>query len=118
MASSGHVGPIIFSVPEARHQLEEHGEVYTFRSSERTTGETWWRESRTGPKRGDVLVEQIEAVDPSNPFDLTPYEHKSGFDGVPEWMGTIERLHGGFPPHGFIYRTTLRLGDEPGGPDV
>lgn len=105
MSESENVGPIIFSVPEPRHQLEEHGEVITFRTSRRTTGETWWRESRTGPKMGDVLVEELRPVDPSNPMDLTPAVDLSGFESVPEWMGAIERVHGGFEP-GILYRAT------------
>lgn len=107
MGSNGQVGPIVFSVPEARTELEEEGEVYTFRPSERTTGETWWRTSRTGPKEGDVLVEDVGAVDPRNPLDLTPYVDRSGFETEAEWMGVIERLHGGLPPFGVMYRATL-----------
>jgi len=68
-------GPIIFANETARGQLEEEGEVVTFRRSERTTGKTWYRYSRTGPKQGDVLVEKLRVVDPRNPFDLDPSVH-------------------------------------------
>ena len=46
MSESNHVGPNVFADETARGQLVEHGEVVTFRASERTTGDTWWRTSR------------------------------------------------------------------------
>jgi hypothetical protein len=99
------VGPIVFSHPSARGQLTEHGEVVTFRTSERTTGETWWRASRTGEKRGDVTVEMISPVDPRTPYELTPTQHLSGFDSVGDWMDAIRELNGGeLPELGYLYR--------------
>lgn len=101
-------GPIIFSNETARGHLLENGEVITFRPSERTTGETWWRKSRTGEKQDDVVVEKIRAVDPRDPHDLTPAQPYSGFESVPEWQSAIEELHGEMPEMGILYRTRLQ----------
>ena len=103
--TNGPVGPIIFSVPEAREQLETEGEVVTFRKNERTTGETWWRETRTGPKRGDVTVEHIGEADPIWPMTLEPYWQKSGFRSVQSWVDAILNTYGD-PGEGHLYRVT------------
>jgi len=103
--SDTHVGPIIFANETARTQLVEHGEVITFRKNERTTGKTWWRESRTGMKCGDVLVEKIRVVNPSNPSDLSAAVDLSGFPSVQEWQSAIKLLNGGeMPEIGILYR--------------
>lgn len=99
-----HVGPIIFGHPIARSHLETHGEVYSFRASDRTTGETWWRETRTGPKRGDVTVEQVARV--RSPSDLEPYADRSGFGSVEAWVEAIEDVHGELD--GYVYHVTER----------
>lgn len=104
---SSHVGPIVFSDETARSQLVDEGVAVTFRASERTTGSTWWRESRTGEKRGDVEVERIEAVDPSDDEALTPYRELSGFDTVEAWREAIRELNGGDVESGVLYRATL-----------
>lgn len=106
-SGTSHVGPIIFGNETARNQLVEEYEVITFRTSERTVGETWWRESRTGPKKGDVLVEKIRVVDPRNPFDLDAAQPLSGFESVGDWMAAIEELHGELPDVGILYRARL-----------
>lgn len=104
-SSASHVGPIIFADETARTQLVEEGEVITFRTDERTTGDTWWRESRTGEKRGDVTVEKIRVVDPCDPFDLTAAVDLSGFGSVQDWQSAIESLNGGeMPDVGILYR--------------
>jgi hypothetical protein len=107
MVGADHVGPIVFSNKTARRQLQQFGEVVTFRPSERTTGETWWRKSRTGPKMGDCTVEKLRAVDPRNPHELTPSQHLSGFDSVSDWIDAIEALHGEIPDIGVLYRVTI-----------
>lgn len=106
--TSGTVGPIIFSDETARKQLVEHGEVVTFRKTERTTGETWWRESRCGTKEGDVLVEEIGAVNPTNLGDLKPHRQLSGFQSAQEWQQAIQELNGELPNHGRLYRVEVR----------
>lgn len=104
MSDSTHVGPIVFSNPKARAQLIEEGEVITFRAGDRTTGKTWWRESRTGKKEGDCTVEEIEAC---TPYDesLRPHWEKSGFDSVMDWQEAINDYHGKLP-EGHLYRVT------------
>lgn len=102
-----HVGPIVFSHPVARGQLKEHGEVVTFRKSDRTTGETWWRESRTGEKQGDVHVQKITPADPRRDNLLEPHQPFSGFDSVREWQEAIAGMGGpGLPNEGYLYRVT------------
>jgi len=101
-----HVGPIVFSNETARRQLEEDGEVITFRKNQRTTGETWWREERTGPKRGDVIVEREKPVCPHGTgMALESHVELSGFNSVHEWQQAIRRLNGGnMPREGWLYR--------------
>lgn len=103
MTNTTHVGPIIFSDETARQQLLEEGEVVTFRSSQRTTGETWWRETRTGKKCGDVVVEEIGEVDPNNLKGLEPYGPLSGFHSAREWQSAIHSLNGDLES-GYLYR--------------
>lgn len=98
-----HVGPIIFGHPIARAQLVDHGEVVTFRTSERTTGETWWRETRTGPKRGDVTVRRIGPA--TSVLDLMDYVELSGFESVEDWQDAIRDVHGE-GVDGVLYRAT------------
>lgn len=108
-SESQHVGPIIFNDETARSQLEEHGEVVTYREGERTTGETWWRKSRTGEKMGDVVVEEIGPCNPARPIELFDYRRLSGFESAGKWQDAIIELHDGDLPHsGFLYRVTAR----------
>lgn len=101
--STGHVGPIVFADETARTQLVEEGEVVTFRARQRTTGETWWRRSRTGPKEGDVIVEEIGECDPHYLEQLEPFGEMSGFQSAREWRLAIESLNEGLEP-GYLYR--------------
>lgn len=96
-------GPIIFSDETARNQLVNHGEVITFRKSERTTGETWWRKTRLGEKEGDVTVELEKVVEPCE-NGLEQYVDLSGFDSVSEWQNAICELNGELPDRGYLYR--------------
>lgn len=108
---SNHVGPIIFADETARSQLVEHGEVVTFRQTKRTTGDTWWRTSRTGEKEGDVTVEEIKAVDPFHDGDeLREYRELSGFETVLDWQKAIQSLNGGLDS-GYLYRATVKNDD-------
>lgn len=106
--TSGTVGPIIFADEIARKQLRERGKVVTFRKSSRTTGETWWRESRFGTKEGDVTVEEIGIINPTEMTDLKPYLGLSGFDTVSEWQNAIASLNGNLPNRGRLYRVEER----------
>lgn len=104
---TSQTGPIIFADETARTQLLEEGEVVTFRTSERTTGETWWRKSRTGEKEGDVTVELRAGYVPVSPHSsrLIEYRHLSGFDTVDEWVDAIYELNGDVE-RGLLYRVT------------
>jgi hypothetical protein len=106
--SSGTVGPIIFSNKIARQQLLTDGEVVTFRKSPRTTGETWWRESRLGPKQGDVAVRQICEIDPQDESKLAEYQELSGFESVQDWQLAIRNLNGTMPSSGHLYHVSKR----------
>lgn len=103
-------GKIIFSDPRTRQQLQDEGEVVTFRVDQRTTGPTWWSESRLGEKEGDVLVEEIDAVSPTRDA-LEPYRDRSGFETVDDWIDTIERLNDNIPEEGYLYRATAERDD-------
>lgn len=102
MTSSSHVGPIVFSNITARTQLLEHDFVVTFRSSERTTGSTWWRKSRTGKKQGDVIVEQLANIALRHRL-LRPTVKFSGFDSTAEWLSAIRSFHGDSISEGVLY---------------
>ena len=106
-AATQHVGPIIFSDETARGQLVTEGIVTTFRKSARTTGETWWRTSRTGPKRGNVTVRSIQSLQPT-PYALARHVEHSGFADTAEWLAAIRELNGGVPDHGYIYEVRTR----------
>lgn len=95
MSESQHVGPIIFANETARSQLVDEGIVTSFRTRDRTTGDTWWRESRTGEKRGDVHVEKVARVrSPITVQQLGPYADRSGFDSARDWLDAIVEVHG------------------------
>lgn len=104
--TSGTVGPIIFADMTARTQLLAENEVVTFRKSSRTTGNTWWRESRLGPKQGDATVTEIGKVDPRDDSELSEYRELSGFDSVEAWQQAIQSLNGSLPSEGYLYRVT------------
>ncbi|MFC6770303.1 hypothetical protein ACFQDD_01975 [Halorubrum pallidum] len=105
-ASGGaHVGPIVFSDPDARRRLQQNGEVVTFRTSERTTGETWWRQTRTGEKMGNCRVEQIGPIDPANRSALREHYRDAGFESAREWENAIKELNGELV-EGHLYRVT------------
>lgn len=106
--TTGTVGPIIFADGTARSQLLEDQEVVTFRKSSRTTGDTWWRQSRLGPKEGDVEVEEIGQVSPLDRDQLEEYRELSGFETVEAWQQAIRELNGSLPSSGFLYRVTHR----------
>jgi len=104
--ASNHVGPIVFADERARRQLVDDGEVITFRISDRTTGETWWRESRTGVKQGDCRVELLGPVDPADKCVLMAYYREAGFESVDAWQEAIRELNGDLSD-GFLYRVTI-----------
>ena len=105
-------GPIVFSDETARTQLVEEGIVVTFRSTERTTGSTWWRRSRTGEKAGDCHVGHIGRVEWGDFVRmLGQYVALSGFESVDAWAEAITELNGALSP-GHLYRVTTEDYDE------
>ncbi len=101
-------GPVIFSDETARAQLQEHGEVVTFRTSYRTTGTTWWRKSRTGVKQGNcriTLLKSDVAMSETNIFDA--FVEYSGFDSVSEWQTRIQELNDDVESGHLYYVTPL-----------
>lgn len=108
---SDQVGPIIFSNETARSQLVEEGIVTTFRASDRTTGRTWWRKSRTGGKEGTVLVSYRGSANPVTAEFLAEYSPYSGFAGPEDWLEAIHDFHGD-PVSGHVYQvaTILKCG--------
>ena len=106
--SSNHVGPIIFSNLTAREQLIEKEEVYTFRTSDRTTGDTWARATRTGEKLVDVTVELVASFeDPDVDSLRDEWARHSGFGTADRWWDAIEDVHGS-PETGYVYRVETR----------
>jgi hypothetical protein len=93
----------MFSDETARSQLVEEGVVVTFRTSERTTGETWWRKTRTGTKEGDCYITRLKTVDASQREQLAPYRRLSGFESVSDWQAAIRELNGDLS-EGILYR--------------
>lgn len=113
MSQAEQTGPIIVSHPVAQRQLREDGELITYRASERTTGETWWRESRTGEKQGDVRVEKVyPVVARGKAKGLNHYVQDSGFESVEAWQAAIRELNDGIPEIGYLYRVELLEGDD------
>ena len=105
--ASGRVGPITFADETARNQLLESGVVTTFRAEERTTGDTWWREHRTGPKRGEVHVEHVANLVPTVDA-LEEFRAESGFATAADWRAAIADMNNGWRGMGHIYRVTER----------
>jgi len=100
-------GPIIFANQTAREQLLQEGIVYSFRTNDRTTGDTWARPSRTGEKMADVTVEQVATLPNPSEEDLTDWANQSGFGTAEAWWNAIEDVHG-IPAEGYVYQIELR----------
>lgn len=103
-----NVGPVTFSAKPARDQLLRNGRVFTFRSTDRTTGETWASAARNAGKFADVEIERVGEIDPSSEL-LSLYSDHSGFAGVWEWRDAIAEIHGGgdLPETGILFRVDL-----------
>ncbi|WP_198530089.1 hypothetical protein [Halorubrum aethiopicum] len=82
--------------------------MYTFRTSDRTTGDTWARATRTGEKLVDVTVEQVASIEDPD-ADSLRYEWavQSGFGTPKQWWDAIEDVHGS-PDTGYVYRVETR----------
>jgi len=108
---------IIFSDPNARHQLLEKGLVYTFRKNLRKNSDyekprrDWATDRRGGKKICDVKITLLKGwsvfslVGFPNFSPLIPYVEWSGFKTIDEWVDAIKRLNGGnFPQFGWLYK--------------
>lgn len=112
--SSDRVGPIIFGHETARDQLLSEGIVATFRATERSTGDTWARWERTGPKKADVVVREIgattlgsrDAQDDLPWFTFGTYAKWSGFGTPKAWAQAIREVHGPIT-EGVVYEVEL-----------
>jgi len=109
---SNRVGPVIMGHPVAREQLETAGVVLSFRTSDRTTGETHYRHERTGGKQGDVTIEkESERISASDP-ELVAYYPLSGFESLEAWRDAIAEVHGDREADGFVYRIEMEADAE------
>lgn len=104
--SGGRVGPVIMGHPIARSCLESAGVVFSFRTSNRTTGNTHYRYKRTGKKQGDVTISQVSSQIKPTAANLEPYSHLSGFSNVDEWIEAIEEVHGDVES-GYVYQIEM-----------
>lgn len=113
MSRSQRVGPIIFSHESARERLLRYGSVITFRSEERTTGETHARWNRTATEEHEgtttvpvhVAERDTVSIDDAG-IGLAPYHRTAGFHSPDEWLTAIEDLHGSVE-RGYLYQATL-----------
>ena len=112
MSVSNRVGPVIFSNRKARDHLERHGSVVTFRTSDRTTGETHVRYERTGTKQHDCFIMKLADVAGIElEENLEHYYSQAGFSSADEWKDAIRELHGEVPDEGYLYRVDLPVGE-------
>ena len=103
MGESSRVGPIVFSHPNPRTYLEQNGYVYTIRTHDRTTGNTWWRASRTGPKEGDCIVHGLGEINPQKD-GIAVYTPESGFGTIGGWRDAIrDQNDGDLPETAYLY---------------
>jgi len=106
-SETDRVGPVIMGHPIAKGQLESEGVVYSFRTSDRTTGETHYRYERTGTKQGDVVIARMTGEIEPTEETLRQYRRHSGFETVEEWLAAIAEVHGD-AESGYVYRIELR----------
>jgi len=99
-------GPIVFTHPVARSHLLGEGYVFSLRSSERTTGETWLRVSGRGGSVGQVDVERVR--EDATEAGLDTLARGSGFEDVEAWLDAVEDVHGSRDLDGLsVYRVDL-----------
>lgn len=109
-----HVGPVIFSNRDARSYLESAGQVYTFRTRDRTTGSTHVRYERTGRKQYDCIIQKHASVADDELQDaLDALSEQAGFSSGDEWRAAIREMHGEMPDEGHIYHVILPNGGRP-----
>jgi len=86
--------------------LLREGFVFSLRSDERTTGETWLRVSGRGGSVGQVDVERVR--ENASEAGLDTFARGSGFEDVEAWLNAVEELHGSRDLDGLsVYRVDL-----------
>jgi len=108
--SDGPTGPIIFQHPVPREYLLDEGVVYTFRTSERTTGVTRWRRERTGKGQDRVRVQFVTGGIKPGRGGLSLFAEDSGFGTDEAWREAIREVHGDgetLPDRGYLYRVEV-----------
>ena len=103
---SGMTGPIIFAEETPREQFTQEGVVVTMRANERTTGDTWWRRSRTDEKQGECHVERIAGYVRFGDTEMVEHVDESGFRDLRKWEDAFRRVNNGACHGGFLYRVT------------
>ncbi len=99
---------ISFSVKEARDQLINEGEVYTFRwKKRRKTGNDWAQVKRNTKKIADVFIDEPRLME--SIYDLDPYVSKSGFKSRKAWLDVIMKMNKRANDWmGYLYKVNLR----------
>jgi len=109
---SNRTGPVIMGHPIARACLESGGVVHSFRTSDRTTGDTHYRYERTGCKQGDVqITQETDEILPTGE-NLREFVATSGFATTDEWRKAIADVHGDTETPGYVYRIVMENADE------
>jgi len=104
-----------FHVPEARSQLLEEGEVYTYRWKRRAffrdhdgKAEYTWANSGRGTKKiADVKIIEIKQFDGTIEGNLEPYHLKSGFWNTASWCLEITEMGLRATDNGWLYHVIL-----------
>lgn len=108
---SSRVGPVILSRSIPRGQLVEHGVVFSFRTSDRTTGDTHYRHTRNSTGKGKVrITKESDRIEPTV-TQLSRYYRLSGFESPEAWKKAIKEVHGDVDS-GFVYRIETRTPEE------
>lgn len=97
-----------FAVEEARNQLLEHGEVYTFRWKRRKqVGNNWANSGRGTKKIADVHIMEVKKVMP-NFQTLKNYWDKSGFSNWWDWYNKIMEMKPKNKLQGWLYYVKIK----------
>lgn len=100
------VEPVVLATDAEKEQLETHGMVYWFSQSDRSTGQTQYRDTRTGTDQGAVEITRPTGVILPIASSLNVYQSFSGFSSVQSWRNAIADVHGDLSA-GYIYCVRL-----------
>jgi len=97
-------GPVFIREGPPREHLIEHGWVYVFRATTRSTGETHVRFEYGGRKQFDATVEKIAEVTlHGNAWDFGFYIKGSGYDYAGQWRAALKEVYNREISEGYIY---------------